>query len=198
MAKAMFSNVCINWRKKEILTILNTDPKKPLGFVGLPGGKARNEETHEIGGPRELYQETNQEVQPTKHHVEIQKTGPDGDYIHYFIAVKIITERELKNHEEPLAIPQWVLFEEIISGRVKMFRSHIQGLTLLLEKMAEEKEITEKKVTKHGIPIISERAPRPVLEVLDELKSTFDARGHYVRKFVPRRYIRAGYRPFDN
>jgi len=45
-AKGMASSVSIDWQKKEILTVQNnTDPKKPLGFVGCPGGKMKEEET---------------------------------------------------------------------------------------------------------------------------------------------------------
>lgn len=183
----MFSNVCIDWKKKEILTILNTDPKKPLGFTGLPGGKAKNGETPEVGGPRELFQETNQWGAATRHRVEIPKTGSDGDYVHYFIAVKIVYKRGLKNHEEPLSTPQWVPLQEIIAGRVKMFRGHIQGLIMLLEKMSEEKN-ARGKIDRHGIPILSE-APPPVVELLAELKKVFNATGQCVRPL---------YRPSSN
>jgi len=174
----MFSNVCINWQRREILTIPNTDPKKPLGFVGLPGGKAKDGETPEIGGPRELFQETNQDGKATKYIIEIPKTDHDGEYIHYFIATKIIFERELKNHEEPSSIPQWVPFQEIISGRVKMFRSHIQGLILLLEKMSEGKSVSG-KTDRNGIPIISQ-GPPALLEIFNELKDIFDEKRRYV------------------
>lgn len=193
----MFSDVAFRGGYKEILTNLNTDPKKPLGFVGLPGGKAKDEELPEIGGPREFFQETNQDGRATKYIVAIPKTNPDGDYyIHYFILIKIISERELKNHEEPSAIPQWIPVEEIISGRVKMFRSHVQGLIMLLEKMAEGKSV-QGRVDRNRIPILLERSHQ-VAELLDELKKVFDEKGGYVRKFVPQRLIRAGYRPFDN
>jgi ADP-ribose pyrophosphatase YjhB (NUDIX family) len=181
MAKGMVSAVCINWPKKEILLIWNTaDPEKPLGFWGLPGGKMKEEESPETGAIRELYQETNQEGTVLKFAVEIPKTGPYGDYIHSFIAIKIISERELKNYEDPQAIPRWIPLEEIISGRVKLFRGHIRGLMLVLEKMAEEKKTAAKgRVNKHGFKILSE-GPSPALELLNELRNAFSENGQFI------------------
>ena len=191
----MVSNVCINWRTKEILLIF--DPKKNLWYGGCPGGKMKEEESVEKAGPRELFQETNQEGKLTKFRVKIPKDGPDGPYIHNFVFTKIIhSGNELKNHEDEKAIPRWVPLEALLLGKAKMFPSHVRGLVLVIEKMAEGEEKRD-KIDKNKIPILSETMPG-VAELLDELKKIFDENGHYVRKFVPQRLIRAGYRPFDN
>jgi len=164
----MASAVCINKSKKEILLVLNADPKKPLGFWGLPGGKMKNKETAEIGVIRELYQETNQEGKVLKYRMKIPKIGSDGEYIHHFIAAKIVSrEKELKNYEDSKAIPKWIPLHEIIAGRIKMFRGHILGLIMILEKMAEEKE-----TDKNGIRIFSDGSFL-AMEMLVELKNAF-------------------------
>jgi len=169
MAEGMVSAVCIKWREKEVLLVPNIDPKKPLDFWGLPGGKMKNEETPEIAAFRELAEETGQEGIIGKHRVEITKTGSSGNYIHYFITVKILAGNELKNCGDPgIGEPQWVPLQEIISGRVKMFRGHIQGLILLLEKMSEQNS-GQGKVDRNGIPIIFHGSPA-ALEILDELR----------------------------
>lgn len=187
MSAGMVSAISIDWAKREILLVLNTDPEKPLGFWGLPGGKMKEGETPETAVIRELGQETNQDGKITKYKVEIPKTGSKGDYIHHFIFVIIVSRgKELKNYEDPLAIPKWIPLQEVISGKVKLFRGHIQGWILLFEKMAEEKERGMKdtgKVNKHGIRIISDN-PSPVSEMLDELKSVFDSGGKYVPFFL--------------
>jgi ADP-ribose pyrophosphatase YjhB (NUDIX family) len=198
-AKGMVSAVCIDWPKREILTVQNnTDPKKPLGFMGLPGGKIKEGEIPEKAVCRETKQETNQEGKAImKYVVEIPKPGADGNYVHYFIIVKIISSgNELENNEDPRDTPKWVSLQEIIEGRVKMFRGHVKGCIMLLEKMTEG-TVRQGKVNRNGIPILSE-APAGIRELLDEFKKVFDANGGYVRRFVPPRLIRAGYRPFNN
>ena len=182
MTEGMVSAACINWEKREILLVFNTDLEKPLGFWGLPGGKMKEEETAEAGAVRELYQETSQEGKTTKYSVEIPKTGSKGDYIHFFIAIRIPEEKELKNHEDPAAIPKWIPFQEIITGRVKMFRGHVQGLILVLEKMVEQKSSNQGKVDRNGIPIISE-GPSALLETLNELKNAFSTNGQFVPSY---------------
>jgi 8-oxo-dGTP pyrophosphatase MutT (NUDIX family) len=187
-AKGMVSAVCVDFRAKQILFVLNTDAEKPLGFYGHPGGKMKEGETPEMAVIRELAQETNQEGKVTKYIVAIPKTGSKGDYIHYFILV-IITSRgkELKNYEDPLAIPRWIPLEEIITGRVKMFRGHIRGLMMVLEKMAEEKERVTKdttgRINKNRIRILSD-GPSPASKMLDELKEVFDSGGRYTPFFL--------------
>lgn len=185
-AKGMVSAVCIDWPKREILLVLNTDPEKPLGFWGLPGGKMKNGETPEKAVIRELARETNQGGKAIKYRVEIPKTGSNGDYIHSFIFVRIISEKELKNYEDPLAVPRWIPLEEIILGRIKMFRGHIRGLMSVLEKMAEEKERAMKdtgRVNKNGIRILSD-GPSPASEMLNGLRSVFDSGGKYIPFFL--------------
>lgn len=181
MSAGMVSAACFDWPKREILLVLNTDPEKPLGFWGLPGGKMKEGETAEEGVLRELGQETNQEGETTKYSVEIPKTGSDGNYIHHFIVVRIISpENELKNHEDPAAIPKWISLEEIILGRVKLFRSHVQGLILVLEKMMEGRETAKSgRVNKHGIKILSE-GPPTVLEALNGFKNAFNESGQFI------------------
>lgn len=187
-AKGMVSSVSIDWQKGEIFAVQNnTDSKKPLGFVGFPGGKMKDKETPEKGGVRELFQETNQDGKATKYIIEIPKTGPDGDYIHYFIFIRIFSKgKELKNHEDPRDTPAWISLQEIMNGRVKMFRGHIRGLMLVLEKMAGEKERVMKdtgRVNKNGIRILSD-GPSPASETLNELKKVFDSGGKYVPFFL--------------
>ncbi len=180
MSDGMVSAVCINWTGREILLVLNTNPEKPLGFWGLPGGKMKEWESPEVGAIRELYQETNQEGTATKFAVEIPKIGSYCDYVHSFIVVRIVSsERELKNYEDPKAIPKWIPLQEIIAGRVKMFRGHVRGLILVLEKMVEQKSSNQGKVDRNGIPIISE-GPSALLETLNELKSAFNSSGQYI------------------
>ncbi len=176
MGNGMVSAVCINRAKKEILLVLNTEPEKPLGFWGLPGGKMKEEEAAGKAVIRELIQETNQEGEIVKHSVEISKTGSKGEYIHHFVAVRIVSfGKELKNYENPKGTPEWIPLQKIITGEVKMFRGHIQGLILILEKITEE-TLTKNRVNKHGIKIISE-CPPFVLEMLNELKSAFNQKG---------------------
>ena len=43
------------------MVLVNTDPEKPSGFGGCPGGKMKTDETPETAVHRELKQETNQE-----------------------------------------------------------------------------------------------------------------------------------------
>lgn len=177
----MVSGICIDWQKREILGVLNVEPEKPLGFYGHPGGKMKEGEAPEKAVIRELFQETNQEGAVTKYRVEIPKTGPEGDYIHYFIFVKIVSSgRELKNHEDSKAVPRWNSIQEIMLERTKIFRSHIQGLRLVLEKMVESREMTKSgKTTKHGIPILSQGLS-PALELLNELGKTFNEKGQFI------------------
>jgi len=184
----MVSAVCIDWRTKQILLVLNTDPEKPLGFWGLPGGKMKEGEAVEIGALRELFQETNQEGKILGYRIEIPKAGSRGDYIHNFVAVRIIPDgRELKNYEDPAATPKWIPFQEIIAGRVKMFRGHIRGLMLVLEKMAEGKTADKERINKHGIKILSE-GPPAVLEVLNEFKNSFSENGQFISYYRPRQF----------
>lgn len=186
ISAGMVSAVCIDWRKKEILLVLNADPEKPQNCWGLPGGKMKNGEDIKDATFRELGQETNQKGQVTQHRIEITKTGSNGDYTHYISFVKIVASAEaLMNYENAEALPRWIPFPAIISGKVKMFRSHIQGLIMLIEKMAEKKSGKE-KIDKHGIKIISE-GPSGLLEILSELKNAFDAKGQYINPFNRRR-----------
>ena len=186
MTEGMVSTICIKWREKEVLLVPNIDPVKPLGFWGLPGGKTKNGETPESAALRELAEETGQKGIIGKCNAEISKTGSGGDYIHYFINVKISPGKKLKNCGDPgIGEPKWIPFQEIVAGQIKMFRGHIQGLILVLEKIAEEKN-SQGKVDRNGIPIISE-GPSALLEALDELKNAFDANGRYIISFYRRR-----------
>lgn len=170
----MVSAVCIKWREKEILLVPNVDPKKPLGFWGLPGGKMRDGEPVVVAVFRELAEETGQEGTVGKHHAEIIKTGSDGDYVHFFVSVKISQGKELKNCGDPgVGEPRWVPFPEIIFGKIKMFRGHIQGLIMLLEEMAKGKIQHGGKLDKHGVPILSE-GQSAIAELLAELKKIFN------------------------
>ncbi len=178
MSEGMVSAICIKWREKEILLVPNIDPAKPLGFWGLPGGKMKNGETPESAALRELAEETGQEGKIGRC-VEIPKIGSGGDYIHHFVTVKILPGKELKNCGDPgIGEPKWIPFQEITAGRIKMFRGHIQGLLLILEKIAEGKS-GESKANKHGIKILSE-CPPAVLEILKEIENTFDEKGRYI------------------
>lgn len=179
MSEGMVSVICIKWREKEILLVPNIDPAKPLGFWGLPGGKMRTGETPESAVLRELAEETGQEGK-IGCRIEIPKTGSNGNYIHHFVTVKILPGKELKNCGDPgIGEPKWIPLQEITAGRIKMFRGHIQGLLLALEKMAEKEETSNSKKTKHGIKILSECSPA-VLDILNELKSVFDEKGQYI------------------
>ncbi len=189
VSTGMVSDICINWPRKEILLVFNTDKEKPSNFWGTPGGKMKAGETAETAALRELGQETNQEGRITKYRVEIQKNGPRGEYIHNFFYVKIVSVsdgKELKNNEDPEAIPRWIPFQAIFSGKVKIFPSHVQGLKLVLEKMAEQKNSNQGKVDRNGIPIISE-GPSALLETLNEFKNAFDEKGKYIIPFYRRR-----------
>jgi ADP-ribose pyrophosphatase YjhB (NUDIX family) len=190
MSAGMISAVCVDWKEKKTLLVLNTDPEKPLNFWGLPGGKMKEGENIEAAALRELRQETNQNGEKTRYKAEIPKTGLYGDYVHRFIIVKIIPsenglENELKNNEDPEAIPKWIAFDAILSGRVRVFPSHVRGLVLLLEKMVEEK-MSKKKLNKHGLKILSE-GPPATLELLKQLKNSFDGKGRYIIPFYRRR-----------
>ncbi len=186
-AKGMVSAVCVDLVKREILLVFNADPEKPQNCWGLPGGKMKPGETPKATGIRELSQETNQDGQATKHRIEIPKVGPDGPYIHTFMLVRIISEgKELKNNEDPEAIPRLIPFQMIFSERVKIFPSHIQGLMLVLEKMAEEKNAGKGKTDRNGILILSE-GPSGLLEILDDLQNTFDGKGKYIIPFLRHR-----------
>ncbi len=184
MTEGMVSAICIKWREKEILLVPNIDPSKPLGFWGLPGGKMKNGETPEIAVLRELAEETGQEgIIARWDAAKISKTGSVGDYIHYFIAVKVLPGKKLKNCGDPgTGEPKWIPLQEIITGRVKMFRGHIQGLLLVLEKMAEEKAGGKGKVDKNSIKILSEGPPF-LLEALNELKNAFSTNGQFVPSY---------------
>ncbi len=178
MSEGMVSAICIKWREKEILLVPNIDPSKPLGFWGLPGGKMKNGETPEMAVLRELAEETGQEG-ITKHRAEIPKTGSNGDYIHHFIAVKISPGKELKNCGDPgVGKPKWISLQEVLTGRIKIFRGHIQGLFLVLDQIAEGKRQKQDKATKHGIPILS-KGPPAVLEIIDEFKKSFNEKGQF-------------------
>lgn len=168
----MVSTVCVKWREREILLLPNIDPAKPMGLWGLPGGKMKNGETPEQAALRELAEETGQEGTIGKYRAEILKKGSDGEYTHYFIAVKILAGKELKNcGDSGVGEPKWVPLQNIITGRVRMFRGHIQGLIMLLEKMSEKKNNTP-KFDRHGIRILSD-GPSAVSETLDALKNVF-------------------------
>lgn len=187
ISTGMASAICVDWSKKEILLVFNTDQEKPSNSWGLPGGKMKSGETVEAAVLRELGQETNQDGRATKYRVEIPKVGPNGAFIHTFMLVRIISEgKELKNNENPKAIPNWIPFQAIFSGKVKMFPSHVRGLALILEKMTEQKNSGKGKVDRNGIPIISE-GPSALLETLDELKNAFDAKERYIIPFYRKR-----------
>ena len=186
VSTGMVSAICVDWSKKEILLVYNNDPEKPQNSWGLPGGKMKAGETSEAAALRELGQETNQEGRITKYRVEIQKNGPRGEYIHNIFFVKIVSDgKELKNNEDPKAIPRRIPFQVIFSGKVKIFPSHVQGLILILEKMSEQKNLNQGKVDRNGILIMSE-GPSALLEILNELKNAFDAKGKYIISFYRR------------
>lgn len=179
MGEGMVSAICIKWREREILLLPNIDPAKPRGLWGLPGGKMKNGETPEQAALRELAEETGQEGVIGKYRAEIPKKGSEGEYTHYFITVKIIPGKELKNcGDSGVGEPKWTPMQNIITGRVKMFRGHIQGLILTLEKMTDKK-ISAPKFDRHGIRILSE-GPSEAMELLAELKSRFDGEKKHV------------------
>lgn len=193
-AVGMVSNICINWREKEILLVLNNDKEKPSGFWpsgiwGMPGGKIKDGEAVEKAALRELDRETNQEGRLTKYRIEILRIARKNfkeKYIHIFIVVKIVSDGKLKNHEDPEAIPRWIPFQAIFSGRIKVFPIYIIGLRMILEKMMEGKNPNQGKTDRNGIPIISE-GPHGLMEILNELKNAFDERGRYILPFYRHR-----------
>ncbi len=139
MSEGMVSGVRVDPIKKGVILAENLVPTKPQGYYCLPGGRIENSETPEEAMKREWKEEAGQEGIKIIGIFGIRRTGPKGEYIQYFCQIKAPLEG-LKICETPGEVgpPQLILFSEILSGKIIVFPSHVQGIIIILEKLAEK------------------------------------------------------------
>lgn len=135
----MVSGVAVNLEKEEILLGENLVPSKPPGFYGLFGGRIEENESSEEALCREWLEEIGQPKIEFVNGVTIQRSGPEGEYPHYFYRVRVL-RTGMKKEQTPNEIgpPEWIPFSKITSREIKVFPSHLRGIAAILSRMAKK------------------------------------------------------------
>ncbi len=152
MGNEMVSGVCIGEADYTVILVENVDPSKPQKTFGLPGGVIEGEESPEEALRREWVEEVGNEEEfgPLKGFIaaEITMHGQKGTYMKYVSLVKDWGRKLRKTGVEnevgpPIRFP----LNDVVSGKVKVFRGHLQPLLCVL-KILEEDPIIKDTVSK--------------------------------------------------
>lgn len=153
MGEGMVTGICMNLKKCTVVVVKNIDQTKPM-FFGFPGGIIEPGEKPESAIAREWAEEVGGENDfgPLEFMMgppyERLRTSRSGDYFQYIFIIndpgKPLRKTGVTGEVEP---PSRIPLKDITTGKVRLFKSHLATLRLVLEKLAQESLIMEDRLS---------------------------------------------------
>ncbi len=136
MGKGLVTGICFRELDYTVILVPNTDPVKPKGFHGFPGGIIEDNETPREAMKRELGEEVGGDFDCENMSLlaEVPRRGRESSYIQYIFLIKD-TGKKLRRTgvDNEVDAPIRATLKDAVSGNIPVFRSHLAALLIFLK-----------------------------------------------------------------